>query len=74
MHIIKAECVDNARGMLEGPHSQFLGWIGNVRYYLCDGKVWSVCGGTIARSDDADESEVLRLTVKFFNAETLNRR
>jgi DNA topoisomerase VI subunit A len=42
----------------------FIGWLGNIRYYLLDGKVWSDNLGVIARSDDQAESNQLRKQVE----------
>ena len=39
---IKDENAGNAIRMLE-KDGTFLGWIGDIRYYVLDGKAWSVC-------------------------------
>ena len=68
INIEAGEQTDNARGMLDTKHAKFLGWIGDIRYFACDGKAWSISGGTIARSDCADESAQIFRQVKALNS------
>ncbi len=68
MTVIKSECRDNAVGMLQGKHSLFLGWIGNIRYYVVDGKVWSHdLEGEVCRCDDDEEGAQIRKVVSKLN-------
>lgn len=62
---IKPECHLNAVGMLKSKPSYFLGWIGDVRYYLVDGKAWSLTpAGQVARSDDSEETDHILLSFR----------
>lgn len=71
MKRIKAECVDSAIGMLNSKHSKFIGWVGNIRYYVVDGKVWSwAFGGNVARSDDQAESDQIIKSVTYLNRDS----
>lgn len=52
---IKKDCRENAAGMLRS-RATFLGWIGNIRYYVLDGKAWSINGAVVARSTNDEET------------------
>ncbi len=65
---IKSECQENAAGMLRGKQSRFLGWIGDIRYYMLDGKVWSLTlDGRVAHTDDDSDRDQLLAMVSHFN-------
>lgn len=50
---------DNAKRML-ATRAVKLTTIGDDTYYILDGKVWRISGGTVFRSDDDVESAALR--------------
>lgn len=65
MTIISQDCTDNAIGMLHSKPFFFLGWVGNIRYYVVDGKAWSLTlGGSVSRSDDSRETDRIVRMVK----------
>ena len=50
---------DNAKRML-ATQAVKLTTIGDDTYYILDGKVWRISGGTVFRSDDTVESAALQ--------------
>lgn len=63
MTVIKAECTENAIGMLRCRATVLNVW-GKTTHYVLDGKVWVVSWGTVFRSDDDEESQKI---IRHFN-------
>lgn len=62
---IKIDCQDNAAGMLR-TCAAFLGWIGDIRYYMLDGRAWSIGPYGVARSDDGEETALIARQCRAF--------
>jgi len=61
----KPGCAENAIGMLESRPHYFIGWIGDIRYYVVDGRAWSrTLDGRVARSDDPEETSRIVRSVR----------
>jgi hypothetical protein len=68
MVTIKPDCQFNALGMLRSKPGYFIGQIGEVRYYVVDGKAWSLdAKGRIARSDSPAETRRIVRMVRELN-------
>lgn len=64
--MVIVEVQDSAISMLLNK-GQFLGWVGDLRYYVLDGEAWCVRHGLVYRSEDQEESEQIIRQVRDLN-------
>lgn len=61
--MVKVTVQGNALQMLKTT-ATFVGAIGDIAYYVLDGKAWTVDAGIVYRSEDSDESTEMINKVK----------